>query len=98
MILIARRLGFGSQVSQNLRSYFVDTFGPLNQKIIISNHTFIALDAPALVDEDYQRHAKAQSFEEWTPNKGGAIDFVKEMGECMLHYLRSCSKLPIRWN
>ncbi|KAF8897093.1 hypothetical protein CPB84DRAFT_1781548 [Gymnopilus junonius] len=88
-------LGFGPQVSKNLRSYFVNTFGPLNQKLTISNHTFIALDSPALVDEDYQRHAKAKSFEEWTPIKGGAIEFVKEMGEYGPGHVILLSHIPL---
>ncbi|PPQ93724.1 hypothetical protein CVT25_013063 [Psilocybe cyanescens] len=72
-------LGSVSAVASNLRSYYVDSFGPLNQNIVISNHTFIALDAPALVDEDYHRHGQATSFDSWKPIEGGAIEFVKEM-------------------
>ncbi|KDR75748.1 hypothetical protein GALMADRAFT_248420 [Galerina marginata CBS 339.88] len=74
-------LGYTSAVAKSLRSFYVDSFGPLNQKLIISNHTFIALDAPALVDEDYQLHAKLKSFEDWKPIEGGPVAFVREMGE-----------------
>ncbi|KAF9565550.1 hypothetical protein CPC08DRAFT_683670 [Agrocybe pediades] len=74
-------LGYGPAVSRNLRSYFTQSFGPLNQRISISNHTVIALDAPGLVDEDYQRHAKFKSYDNWTPIPGGPINFVKETEE-----------------
>jgi len=76
-------LGYGSTISKNLRSYYTQSFGHLNQRISLSNHTFIALDAPGLVDEDYQRHAKFKSFDDWTPIPGGPIDFIKETEECM---------------
>ncbi|KAH9485010.1 hypothetical protein JR316_0001914 [Psilocybe cubensis] len=72
-------LGSVSAVASNLRSYYTDSFGPLNQNIVISNHTFIALDAPALVDEDYHRHGQGTSFDKWKPIEGGAVEFVKEM-------------------
>jgi hypothetical protein len=64
--------------AKNIRVYYERAFGPTNQIITIQNHTFLALDAPDLVDEDQQRHAHHQSFDHWTPMPGGAIEAVRQ--------------------
>ncbi|KAF8967862.1 hypothetical protein BDZ97DRAFT_1801621 [Flammula alnicola] len=74
-------LGSVTSISKNLRSYYTKNFGPLNQNFVISNHTFVGLDAPGLVDEDYHRHAKYVSFDDWKPIPDGPISFVKELSE-----------------
>jgi hypothetical protein len=76
------RMGSVSSVSKNLRSYYTKHFGPLNSKFVIANHTFIALDAPGLVDEDYQRHASRVNFSDWEPIPDGPVSFVKGASEC----------------
>ena len=40
------------------------------------------MDAPGIVDEDYQRHGKYITFDDWKPITGGAISFVNEVAEC----------------
>jgi len=86
------RLG-APHISQKLNTYFNKEFGPLHQHIVISNHTFVALNAPGLVDEDYQRHAAAVSFEDWKPIADGPVAFVKELAECAYIYRPSLGVL-----
>lgn len=76
------RLGSVSSVAKTFQGYYEQTFGPLNQRFVISNHTFIGINAPALVDEDYQRQAKYISFDDWKPIPDGSVSFVKDVGEC----------------
>jgi len=54
-------------------------FSPVNKKVTVSGHTFILLDAPGLVEEDYHRHALGQGFDRWTPISGGPVEFVKSI-------------------
>lgn len=67
----------GTSFSRTARNQFSNTFGPFNQQIFIRNHTFALLDAPGLVDEDYQRAAHGKSYERWVPVPEGPIEFVK---------------------
>jgi hypothetical protein len=39
----------------------------------------LALDAPGLVDEDYQRNARGVSFDHWEPIPGGAVEAVRSL-------------------
>ena len=64
-----------------------DTFGLSNQKFEIANHTFIGLDTPGIIDEDYQRHRKYITFDDWKPIPGGPIAFASDVVECE-QYLR----------
>ncbi|KAH6914339.1 hypothetical protein BKA70DRAFT_1421118 [Coprinopsis sp. MPI-PUGE-AT-0042] len=65
-------MGEITPVAKRLRGYFKDYFGPLSHTFDINNHTFVALDAPGLVDEDYQRAGRSVSFHKWTPIPNGA--------------------------
>jgi hypothetical protein len=76
------RLGFVPSTTKKIRSYYLDAFGSFNQKFEIANHTFIGLDTPGIVDEDYQRHGKYITFDDWKPIPGGPISFVNEVAEC----------------
>lgn len=60
-------------------SHYSKGFGPLNQNVVIRNHTFVLLDAPALVDEDYQRSAYGVGFDEWLAIPDGPVAFVKSV-------------------
>jgi hypothetical protein len=51
----------------------------LNQAVSVGDHTFVLLDAPGLVEEDYQRHALGQRYDQWTPLSGGPVEFVKSI-------------------
>jgi hypothetical protein len=61
-------------------------FGPVNQVASIGGHKLVLLDAPGLVEEDYQRHALNHKYNEWKPISGGPVEFVKSvvagMGSC----------------
>jgi hypothetical protein len=75
-------LGSVSSVAKTFRVYYEQNFGPLNQHFVISNHTFVGINAPGLVDEDYQRQAKYISFDDWKPIPDGSVSFVKDVAEC----------------
>jgi hypothetical protein len=82
-------MGVSSYFSQTIRSNYAKTFGPFNQQIVIRNHTFVLLDAPGLVDEDYQRSAHGVGFDKWRAIPEGTVSFVKTItrGEmCELHH------------
>lgn len=71
----------GHVSSPNLRTYFEEAFGTFNQIVTLNNHTFLTLDAPGLVDEDYQRNARGISFDDWEPITGGAVDTVRRVAD-----------------
>lgn len=58
------------------RDRFFKYFGPANRKVSISNHTFVLLDAPLLVEEDYIRAKMHKEFNEWEGNEGGSVEFI----------------------
>lgn len=61
------------------RQYYVQAFGPVNHVIEIQNHSFVFLDAPGLVDEDYQRSAQGVEFAKWAPIPDGPVGFVNSI-------------------
>ncbi|KAG8898062.1 hypothetical protein FRB99_007682 [Tulasnella sp. 403] len=74
-------VGLGSHraFSGQARRRFRQNFGPEQQVFEFANHTFVAIDAPALVDEDYRRHAAEVDFDSWQGTKAGPIAFVKSL-------------------
>jgi ethanolamine phosphate phosphodiesterase len=54
-------------------------FGPVNQEVSIGGHTLVLLDAPGLVEEDYQRHGQGHGYDQWKPVSGGPVEFVKSI-------------------
>jgi hypothetical protein len=70
-------MGIPHTLSKHVRFHYVETFGPFNQQILVRNHTLVLLDAPGLVDEDYQRAARGVGFDRWTPVHEGPVEFVK---------------------
>lgn len=77
-------MGLLSGSASGIRAYYQKYFSPLNSVIHLRNHTFFALDAPGLVDEDYQRNARGASFDRWEPIPGGAVEAVRNVAarEC----------------
>ncbi|EKM81067.1 hypothetical protein AGABI1DRAFT_119597 [Agaricus bisporus var. burnettii JB137-S8] len=88
-------VGMGHVSSPNLRAYFEEAFGTFNQIVTLNNHTFLALDAPGLVDEDYQRNARGISFDDWEPNTGGAVDTVRRVADQHYQPLILLSHIPL---
>ncbi|KZT19066.1 hypothetical protein NEOLEDRAFT_1246079 [Neolentinus lepideus HHB14362 ss-1] len=76
-------IGLGKSIyySKNARREYVKHFGPLNQKVYIRNHTFALLNAPGLVDEDYQRAGSNLEYEYWDPIPGGSVSFIETIRE-----------------
>ncbi len=71
------RMGVRASQTESLRTHYQKYFRPLNEAITLKNHTFFALDAPSLVDEDYRRIAHGVSFDEWEPMPGGTVEAVR---------------------
>ncbi|KDQ27671.1 hypothetical protein PLEOSDRAFT_1104353 [Pleurotus ostreatus PC15] len=69
-------MGTAVPVSKHIRQYYKERFGELNQRIVIRGHAFILLDAPGLVDEDYQRNAQFTEYDQWHPLPEGPVEFV----------------------
>ncbi|KAJ7045664.1 hypothetical protein C8F04DRAFT_1065636 [Mycena alexandri] len=72
-------MGLAHSSPKNVRLYYSSIVGPFNRQVVIRDHTFICLDAPSLVDEDYQRSASGTGYEWWSPIPGGAVEFVKSV-------------------
>ncbi len=51
-------------------------FGPPNHIQNMSGYTLVFVDAPSLVEEEYERTAKAIQFNQWSPVKGGPVEFI----------------------
>jgi hypothetical protein len=87
-LMCHKSLGIPQARSKVVRRHFTDNFSNFNRKISVKNHTLLLLDAPGLVEEDYQRTAQGQEFDEWSPPAGGAVEFVKAnvAGEIQAHH------------
>ncbi|KAJ4483264.1 hypothetical protein J3R30DRAFT_3284279 [Lentinula aciculospora] len=72
-------MGVTRPLSKHIRKSFYQTFGPFNQQVVIRNYTFVLLDAPGLVDEDYTRAAQRIPYDKWVPLSGGPVEFVKTL-------------------
>ncbi|KAF9062443.1 hypothetical protein BDP27DRAFT_1271654 [Rhodocollybia butyracea] len=72
-------VGMGLTHHKQARNAFSKTFGALNQQVVIHNHTFVLLDAPGLVDEDYTRSARGIDYNDWKPLRDGPVEFVKNV-------------------
>ncbi|KAJ7780516.1 hypothetical protein DFH07DRAFT_1055565 [Mycena maculata] len=70
-------MGVTHSSPKNVRIYYSSVVGPFNREVVIRDHVFICLDAPSLVDEDYQRSSSGVGYERWDPIRGGPIEFVK---------------------
>ncbi|KAG6918547.1 hypothetical protein DXG01_013637 [Tephrocybe rancida] len=62
-----------------IRNHYPGVFGPFNQQVAIHNHTFLLIDAPGLVDEDYKRAGHGVGFDKWPALPGGTTAFVKNV-------------------
>lgn len=69
------RLGISASFSSHATTRYISHFGPLNNRISISNHTLLFIDAPALVEEDQQR--QQHNYDQWAAIPGGPVDYVK---------------------
>ncbi|KAJ7783320.1 Metallo-dependent phosphatase-like protein [Mycena metata] len=70
-------LGISDQFSEQAGARYTSHFGPLNSLVTIANHTVVFLDAPGLVEEDFQRH----SVYDGKSNPGGAIELVQSFAK-----------------
>ncbi|KAI0356197.1 hypothetical protein OH77DRAFT_1495559 [Trametes cingulata] len=66
-------------VARQARQRFTTHFGPLNQKVVLRNHTLVMLDAAGLVEEDYLRAAKYIDYDRWSPLPHGPVEFVRSL-------------------
>ncbi|KAI0633369.1 hypothetical protein C8Q77DRAFT_1114586 [Trametes polyzona] len=65
--------------ARQARHRFTTHFGPLNQAVVLRNHTLVMLDAAGLAEEDYQRAAKYTDFEHWSAIPHGPVEFVRSL-------------------
>ena len=72
-------LGVSEYFSENARNRFRHHFGPLNHGVLIGNHTILFIDAPGLVEEDFQRRGHSLDYEQWKPLPNGTVEFVKSV-------------------
>lgn len=93
---IACSLGPSTLFSPHARTRYISHFGPLNSQISIANHTFVLIDAPGLVEEDYKRHGLGKSYDKWKALAGGTIDFVKSFAA--KGHTRFCKVFPTSSN
>ncbi|KAF9062451.1 Metallo-dependent phosphatase-like protein [Rhodocollybia butyracea] len=70
-------LGHSPLFLPHARTRYTTHFGPLNNHVSIANYTFVMIDAPGLVEEDYRRHGQKKSYENWNPRPEGTIEFLK---------------------
>lgn len=86
-----RSLGMSSAYgfSTQARDRYISHFGPLNTHVSIANHTVVLLDAPGLVEEDYQRHGRGHTYEQWRPVPGGPIQFANTFAQGELFFCRT---------
>ncbi|KAI0812590.1 Metallo-dependent phosphatase-like protein [Irpex lacteus] len=63
--------------SPQARDRYFKYFGPANRKVSIHNHTFVFLDAPLLVEEDYRRATVHKGYEEWKADGAGSVEFIR---------------------
>lgn len=69
------------RTARTARYHYDQHFGPVNSRTSIANHTFVMLDSPGLVEEDYIRDEHHTEYEHWTPLEGGAIEFVNSISQ-----------------
>lgn len=88
--------------AKDVKTFYSQSFGPLNHVFSIHNHSFVGLDAPGLVDEDYQRAAQGRGYDDWNGLPGGAVSFVRSIYTGMallffiyLHSQRSKDEEPV---
>lgn len=67
-----------SDFSDEADGRYTSHFGPLNQILEVANHTFVLIDAPGLVEEDYRRSERGVSYARWAADMThGPIAFVQ---------------------
>ncbi|KAI0829648.1 hypothetical protein BC628DRAFT_1532287 [Trametes gibbosa] len=65
--------------ARQARSRWTAHLGPLNQAVVLRNHTLVMLDAAGLAEEDYRRAAKYGDYEQWSAIPHGAVEFLRTL-------------------
>ena len=73
--------------SQHARRRFTKHFGPLDQTVVIQNHTLVLLDASRITEEDYRRLRAGPNYE--SP-KDGTMSFVRSLPPGLFLILGCC--------
>ena len=50
----------------------------MNQRVSVSGHTLLLIDAPGLVEEDYLRSKKNVDFDVWPAPPRGTVEFIQK--------------------
>lgn len=76
------RLGKSQAFSARARQRYLAHFGgATNYQVTVANHSFVFIDAPSLVEEDYRRYEAEEAFEDWAGTPGGAIEFINRLAQ-----------------
>ncbi|CED83645.1 Cell division control protein/predicted DNA repair exonuclease [Phaffia rhodozyma] len=81
-------LGPSRAFSTRARERYKQAFGEINHTVDIGNHTFVLLDAPGIIEEDYRRYADQIRFGDAGDSEGGSIDFVVKLSENKTNFPR----------
>lgn len=87
-------MGMSSSFSKVIRGHYSKAFGPFNQHITLRNHSLVFIDAPGLVDEDYQRSAYGTGYEQWSAIPEGTVAFVKGVKRGKILFIPDFSVSP----
>ncbi|OSD03992.1 hypothetical protein PYCCODRAFT_1451328 [Trametes coccinea BRFM310] len=89
-------LNIEPSAAREARNRFTTHFGPLNQRVVLRNHTLVMLDAAGLVEEDYLRAAKYIDYEHWKPLPHGTVEFVHSLqNEFQAHPMVLFTHIPL---
>ncbi|CAE6419461.1 unnamed protein product, partial [Rhizoctonia solani] len=75
-------VGLGSNKAFSARArqrYLAHFGGATNYQVPVANHSFVFIDAPGLVEEDYVRYEQEEPFEDWAGMPGGTIEYVNRL-------------------
>ena len=98
----SRSLNLKAGDAHRARLHYIDHFGSPNRAVSVANTTLVLLDAPGLVEEDYQRAQSLEQFDAWVPLDAGPVAFVRGLGDVdtgQLSVLRTwCTDIDIDMN
>ena len=63
--------------SQHARRRFTKHFGPLDQTVVVRNHTLVLLDASRIIEEDYRRLRAGPNHESQKDGTTGFVDSIQ---------------------
>ncbi|KAI0769691.1 hypothetical protein BD413DRAFT_694218 [Trametes elegans] len=81
--------------ARQARYRFTKHLGPLNQEVVVRNHSLVMLDAAGLVEEDYLRAAKYIDYDHWSPIPNGPVEFVRSLRDADQRPMALMTHIPL---